>query len=661
MTQSEKLANSLIQLRELQKKGMVAIRSRDLTRTHLKRLVKSGFLKEIIKGWYISSRPDEIQGDSTSWYISFWDFCASYLNKRFGNAWCLSPEQSLLIHAENWTIPRQLLVRTKKGNNKVTHLLFGTSLLDVRYTMPKKNEMEEKNGLKIYAKTSALIASSPSFFIHNPTDARTILATIQDASEILSPLLESGHTTIAGRLVGAFKNTGQNRIAEDIKKTMISAGYDIREKDPFEAEIKLQFSNSVVSPYIHRMRILWQEMRKPIIDFFPKQPNIHLDTKSYLENIDATYVQDAYNSLSIEGYQVTHELIEKVRSGQWNPDKDEGDHSHKNALAARGYWQAFQAVKASIQKILMGENFGKVAWDDHGEWFRELFAPSVTAGILRPTELAGYRRHPVYIRCSMHVPPNFLALPELMHTFFDLLEHETEASVRIVLGHFFFVFIHPYMDGNGRIGRFLMNLMCASGGFSWIIVPVERRKQYMDALEKASVEQNIIPFCDFLRAEIRISEIEQTWKKINFDEKTSKTWISILEKDKKQKDDVVYWSYKAIKDFFNLSSEEFSSILEKAKMYLTTQRGLIEINHFEESDSPESYRLTRYACFSIAKILERDKFLETKAEFALFYFGGWPCNPDSFNNRIKEGKKAGVGEILLNLNQDFKGFSNIRR
>ena len=503
MHQAEKLAQSLEQLRELQKKVVVAIRSRDLTRTHLNRLVKNGFLKEVIKGWYIPSRPDEAQGDSTSWYISFWDFCASYLNKRFGNAWCLSPEQSLLLHAENWTVPKQLLVRSKKGNNKITHLLFDTSLLDVRYTMPKKNEIEEKNRLKIYSKASALIASSPSFFIQNPTDARTILATIQDASEILPLLLASGHSTIAGRLVGAFRNAGQNRIAEEIKKTMIAAGYDIREQDPFEAEMKLQYSNKILSPYIHRIRILWQEMRKPIIDRFPKLSITSLDTKSYLENIDAKYAIDAYHSLSIEGYQVTIELIEKVRSGKWDPDTNETDRNHKNALAARGYWQAFQAVRKSIQKVLKGNNPGKVAWDDHGDWFRELFAPSVAAGILKPTELAGYRRHSVYIRRSMHVPPNFSAVPELMHTFFDLLEHETEASVRILLGHFFFVYIHPYMDGNGRLGRFLMNLMCAAGKLPWIIIPVERRQHYMEALEKASVEQNIIPFCDFLRAEMR--------------------------------------------------------------------------------------------------------------------------------------------------------------
>ncbi len=115
-----------------------------------------------------------------------------------------------------------------------------------------------------------------------------------------------------------------------------------------------------------------------------------------------------------------------------------------------------QAVRKSIQKVLKDNNPGKVAWEEHGDWFRELFVPSVAAGILKSTELVGYRRHPVYIQRSMHVPPNFSLPPELMEVFLDLLEHETEASVRIILGHFFFVFIHPYMDGNGRIGRFVL-------------------------------------------------------------------------------------------------------------------------------------------------------------------------------------------------------------
>jgi Fic family protein len=54
------------------------------------------------------------------------------------------------------------------------------------------------------------------------------------------------------------------------------------------------------------------------------------------------------------------------------------------------------------------------------------------------------------------------------------------------------------MDGNGRIGRFFMNVMLASGGYPWTVIPVEKRDEYMKALEVASVEQDIELFTALL-------------------------------------------------------------------------------------------------------------------------------------------------------------------
>ncbi|MFV1969087.1 MAG: Fic family protein [Pirellulaceae bacterium] len=85
-----------------------------------------------------------------------------------------------------------------------------------------------------------------------------------------------------------------------------------------------------------------------------------------------------------------------------------------------------------------------------------------------------------------------------MPALFDLLREEPEPSVRVVLGHFMFVYIHPYVDGNGRMGRFLMNVMLAGDGYPWTVIPVEKRDDYMAALETASVEQDIGPFAVLL-------------------------------------------------------------------------------------------------------------------------------------------------------------------
>lgn len=496
---STKLAQSLEILGRLQSSsGAAAIRARDLSRTHRERLVASGFLHEVIKGWYIPTRPDDTKGESTAWYASFWRFCAAYLEGRFGKAWCLSPEQSISLYAGNWTVPRQLVVRSPKARNKVTKLPHGTSLLDLRSSLPAINERDEKEKIRIFSLEPALIACTPSYFTHNPTDARTALAMVHDASGILARLLEGGHSKVAGRLAGAFRNSGRKRTAEDIVKTMSAAGYEVRENDPFTDKPSFVLPVRETSPYVNRIRLLWQKMREPIIDRFPKAPGSPRNVSAYMKRVDDAYVTDAYHSLSIEGYRVTRELIERVRSGAWNPDLNEQDRERRNAMAARGYWQAHQAVRKSVDRVLRKQNPGVVANEDHGTWYREMFGPSVTAGVLKPADLAGYRTGQVYIRHSMHVPLNRDALLDAMPAFFDLLREEPSPAVRVVLGHFIFVYIHPYMDGNGRMGRFLMNLMLASGGYPWTVVPVEDRKIYMESLEKASVGENIIPFADFL-------------------------------------------------------------------------------------------------------------------------------------------------------------------
>jgi fido (protein-threonine AMPylation protein) len=501
VTPSERLAESLEVLHGLRKAGSAAaIRARNLTRTHRERLVATGFLREVIRGWYIPTRPDEAPGESTAWFAAFWPFAAAYLESRFGRNWSLSPHQSISLHGGNWTVPKQLVVRSPRARNNATSFPHATSLLDLRAALPATDDRQETEGLRIFSLESALIACSPSFFSHHATDVRAAMATLRDPSRLLSRLLEGGHSTIAGRLTGAFRNSGRNAIADEIIRTMAAAGYDVREHDPFADRPDVALPSRDTSPYVNRIRLLWQKMREPIIESFPKAPGLPRTAAAYMKGVGDAFVADAYHSLSIEGYRVSTELIERVRGGAWNPDVNPKDREQRNAMAARGYYQAYEAVRQSVAEVLGGQNPGEVAREHHRAWYRELFAPSVAAGLLRPADLAGYRNGAVYIRDSMHVPMNRDAVLDAVPAFFDLLRDETHPAVRAVLGHFVFVYIHPYPDGNGRMGRFLMNLMLAAGGYPWIVIPVAERKTYMAALEQASVGEDIGPFARFLAA-----------------------------------------------------------------------------------------------------------------------------------------------------------------
>ena len=286
---------------------------------------------------------------------------------------------------------------------------------------------------------------------------------------------------------------------------MKAAGYDVRESDPFAQQQRVPAITPGIPPIVGRLQAIWETHRAAVAEVFIPPPGLPTDRGAYLKFVDDIYQNDAYHSLSIEGYSVTPALIDRVRQGAWNPGDNDDDRKSRDALAARGYWQAFQQVKDSVAAIIEGAPAGQLVRDQHNSWYRELFQPSVAAGLLRPGALAGYRNLPVYIRGSRHVPPRWETVPDAMDALFGLLQQEPEPGVRAVLGHWLFGYIHPYLDGNGRMARFLMNAMLASGGYSWTVVRVEDRTAYMAALESASVGEDIRPFATFLSARVRWS------------------------------------------------------------------------------------------------------------------------------------------------------------
>lgn len=501
----EKLAEALATLQVLQKGGRRVVQSSELSRAHRERLLANGFLQEVMKGWLISSSPGARPGDSTPWYASFWEFCARYCGQRFGDAWHLSPDQSLLLLAENTVIPRQVVVYSPKGTNHNIDLLFETSLYDLKTDLPDAASVTERNGLRLFSPEATLVRMPESLFSRQPIETQVVLSGLRDASDLLRKLLAGGNSVKAGVIAGALRRLGRPELADEIVKTMTAAGYAVRESDPFELRQAFGALPVTVSPLVGRMRAMWSSMRETVAENFPRAPGRPADKAAYLESVDDIYKSDAYHSLSIEGYSVTPALLERVQQGNWNPDNHDDDRKSRDALAARGYWQAFQEVKTVVADVVSGANAGARTRAAHMGWYRELFQPCVTAGIIPTTALAGYRNEAVYLRTSRYVPPRWEAVRDAMPELFALLESETHPGVRAVLGHWLFGYIHPYPDGNGRMARFVMNAMLASGGYPWTVIRVEDRKTYLLALDHASIDLDIAPFTAFIGERVRWS------------------------------------------------------------------------------------------------------------------------------------------------------------
>jgi hypothetical protein len=507
MTPNERLANALEEARNAAQENVV--RGRDLKARTRKLLSETGALMEVIRGWYLLAPPFTQAGDTTLWHGNFWTFLGIYLADRVGDGYSLSAESSLDLLAGETRTPPQVVVILQEGGNNVVELAFGASLLTYKDPARLPRIRAKHRGVNIMPAGAALARVSPSYFEKSRMNAELVLRSAGD-QEIVQGVLEYGKAAAAGRVLGALKKIGETGKAQRLSAALASAHLSVKPENPFlPGESIVPPQVKIRSPYAGRVLALWKGMRGIVIEKFPP-PRKALGSKAEIvKQANAVYPHDAYNSLSIEGYSVTANLIESVRSGTFNVE-NASDRRSMDAMAAKGYYLAHEAVIASIGRILDGANPGKIADQDLQSWYSQLYQPAVDAGIVPAYSLAGYRERAVFIRNSMHVPPPpGAAVMDAMEALFGSLQDEPNTAVRGVLGHFLFVFIHPFQDGNGRMGRFLMNAMFASGGYPWTIIRVSQRPAYMAALEAASTKQDILPFVQMVAGEMDVDWLGQ--------------------------------------------------------------------------------------------------------------------------------------------------------
>ncbi|MFX1802861.1 Fic family protein [Paraburkholderia sp. A1RO-5] len=385
----------------------------------------------------------------------------------------------MLKHSGHTSIAKQLQIQSPSADNQPQSLPFDCSIFFYRVPpgqlVPRRTP--DASGILLMPLPEALIRVSPTFFTQHEMSAQIALRQV-DITQLIEALLAGGHSVVAGRLAGALQAVGRAAEANQLVFTMRAADFNVNIENPFERALMPIRGGRNESPYVMRIRAMWSTMRATVIRLFETVPRAEpVEADALISDITARYVADAYHSLSIEGYRVSADLIDKVRTGRWSPETNPDDRQTRDATAAKGYAETHAHVKALIGRVVRdGERPADAFVADFFQWYLALFSPSVQAGILKVGDLAGYRNNQVFIRNALHVPPAPDAVRDCMPALMELIEQEDHPGVRAVLGHFIFVFIHPYMDGNGRLSRFIMNFMLSTGGYPWTIVgSVEER------------------------------------------------------------------------------------------------------------------------------------------------------------------------------------------
>ena len=185
------------------------------------------------------------------------------------------------------------------------------------------------------------------------------------------------------------------------------------------------------------------------------------------------------------------------------------------------------------------------------------------------TEAGNYRRQNVRILGANHIPPQSVKIPRLMNEFIEwLYQNEYANSIPQLTAdiHYKLVMIHPFIDGNGRVARLLMNLILMKHGYPpAIILKVDRKRYYRVLNEANSGKQE--PYDDFIGRSIERSLI---------------IYLNSIEPDQNEKR--MFTSLKEAAQYCDYSQEYLSLLARKGeiaaikinKNWMTTREAIEE-------------------------------------------------------------------------------------
>lgn len=258
----------------------------------------------------------------------------------------------------------------------------------------------------------------------------------------------------AGRIVGAVKQGRTYMIPDDATKP--ADGRNLRGKEIATEYLQLFSGIDALKAELDKRRPLTQgELRQLQEEFM---------------------VEFTYNSNAIEGNTLTLRETALVLEGITIDQKPLKDHleavGHRDAFL---YVQQLVAEKAQVSERMIKEIHSLVLID-------------------RPQDRGIYRSIPVRIMGAYHEPPQpYLLAAQMEQLIAAQKGHKRHAIENAALFHLDFEGIHPFIDGNGRTGRLILNLMLMQHGYPPIDVKFTDRKRYYACFDSYYKDKDAAP------------------------------------------------------------------------------------------------------------------------------------------------------------------------
>lgn len=212
-----------------------------------------------------------------------------------------------------------------------------------------------------------------------------------------------------------------------------------------------------------------QDERKILYEKFERiKKNFQKEWKSIPESVKQKEKEEisiafTYNTNAIEGSKITLYEAREIIHDKIAPNKQLRD-VKETEMHSKVFLEMLDKKDDITNDVLL-------------KWHKHIFGDT-------KNDIAGIFRN-YLVRIGNHIAPDWQDINKLMNQLIFFIKNSKINSVELAaLAHYKFEFIHPFGDGNGRIGRLLINHILWHNGYPMLILEYKKRRSYYKALEK---------------------------------------------------------------------------------------------------------------------------------------------------------------------------------